>query len=380
MKIGILTLPLHTNYGGNLQAYALMSILKELGHEVYLIDRKKDRIAIKDVPITVIKRFVGKYILRRPGIELFKEYAEEQQLKILGKRTKFFLDKYVQPKTKAFYSSLMLHRNIENYQFDAIIVGSDQVWRPRYTPNIFDYFLGFLSRESSTRRIAYAVSFGTDEWTFNNQETIGCAGLLQKFNYVGVREDSGVILCQDKFSTPATHVLDPTMLIEESYYTKLFTPSDADKLGKKLLVYVLDENADKTRVINHIAERYNLEVSRVNSEIENKSIPLKNRVAPPTEEWVKGFYEASFVVADSFHACAFAIIFNKPFVIYGNPKRGLTRFTSLLKMFELEERLIIDSSMLSDKLMNTPINWERVNDLLREYRINSKAFLENALN
>ncbi|WP_166332561.1 polysaccharide pyruvyl transferase family protein [Sphingobacterium chungjuense] len=380
MKIGILTLPLHTNYGGNLQAYALMSILKELGHEVYLIDRKKDRIAIKDFPITVIKRFVGKYILRRPGIELFKEYAEEQQLKILGKRTKFFLDKYVQPKTKAFYSSLMLHRNIENYQFDAIIVGSDQVWRPRYTPNIFDYFLGFLSRESSTRRIAYAASFGTDEWTFSNQETIGCAGLLQKFNYVGVREDSGVILCQDKFSTPATHVLDPTMLIEESYYTKLFTPSDTDKLGKKLLVYVLDENADKTRVINHIAERYNLEVSRVNSEIENKSIPLKNRVAPHTEEWVKGFYEASFVVADSFHACAFAIIFNKPFVIYGNPKRGLTRFTSLLKMFELEDRLIIDSSMLNDKLMNTPINWERVNYLLNEYRINSKSFLENALN
>ncbi|MCL8000725.1 polysaccharide pyruvyl transferase family protein, partial [Brucella sp. 21LCYQ03] len=219
--------------------------------------------------------------------------------------------------------------------------GSDQVWRPRYTPNIFDYFLGFLSTESSTRRIAYAASFGTDEWTFNDQETIGCGGLLQKFNHVGVREDSGVILCQNKFSTSATHVLDPTMLIEESYYTKLFTPSNPDKLGKKLLVYVLDENEDKTRVINHIAETYSLEVSRVNSEIENKSIPLKNRVAPPTEEWVKGFYEASFVVADSFHACAFAIIFNKPFVIYGNPKRGLTRFTSLLKMFELEDRLII---------------------------------------
>ncbi len=380
MKIGILTLPLHTNYGGNLQAYALMSILKELGHQVYLIDRKKDRIAIKDVPITVVKRFIGKYILRRPGIELFKEYAEEQQLRILGKQTKVFLDKYVQPKTKAFYSSSMLHRELKDDQFEAIIVGSDQVWRPRYTPNIFDYFLGFLSPESSTKRIAYAASFGTDEWTFTDQETIGCGGLLQKFSYVGVREDSGVILCQDKFSISATHVLDPTMLIEESYYTKLFTPSNQDKLSKKLLVYVLDENEDKARVINHIAETYNLEVSRVNSEVENKSIPLKSRVAPPTEEWVKGFYEASFVVADSFHACAFAIIFNKPFVIYGNPKRGLTRFTSLLKMFELEDRLITDSSMLNDKLINTPINWERVNDLLSEHRINSKAFLENALN
>lgn len=34
MKIGILTLPLHTNYGGILQAYALQTVLERMGHEV----------------------------------------------------------------------------------------------------------------------------------------------------------------------------------------------------------------------------------------------------------------------------------------------------------------------------------------------------------
>ena len=37
MKIGILTLRLHSNYGGILQAYALMTVLKRLGHEPVLI-------------------------------------------------------------------------------------------------------------------------------------------------------------------------------------------------------------------------------------------------------------------------------------------------------------------------------------------------------
>ena len=39
MRIGILTLPLHTNYGGILQAYALQTVLERMGHEVTLIDK-----------------------------------------------------------------------------------------------------------------------------------------------------------------------------------------------------------------------------------------------------------------------------------------------------------------------------------------------------
>jgi len=34
MKIGILTLPLHTNYGGILQAWALQTVLQRMGHDV----------------------------------------------------------------------------------------------------------------------------------------------------------------------------------------------------------------------------------------------------------------------------------------------------------------------------------------------------------
>ena len=43
MKIGILTQPLHDNYGGLLQAYALKEVLQSMGHEVIIINRQSNR-------------------------------------------------------------------------------------------------------------------------------------------------------------------------------------------------------------------------------------------------------------------------------------------------------------------------------------------------
>ena len=41
MRIGILTLPLHNNYGGILQAYALQKVLKDMGHAPVVLDNSR---------------------------------------------------------------------------------------------------------------------------------------------------------------------------------------------------------------------------------------------------------------------------------------------------------------------------------------------------
>ena len=43
MKIGILTQPLHNNYGGLLQAYALKETLRSMGHEIVIINRRSKK-------------------------------------------------------------------------------------------------------------------------------------------------------------------------------------------------------------------------------------------------------------------------------------------------------------------------------------------------
>lgn len=107
-----------------------------------------------------------------------------------------------------------------------------------------------------------------------------------------------------------------------------------------LLNYILDETHEKCQLVNDITKERGLTAFRVNSKVESEHASLKERIQPPVEQWIRGFYDAEFVVTDSFHACVFSILFGKPFVVIGNKERGMARFKSLLDMFCMEYRLI----------------------------------------
>ncbi len=379
-KIGILTLPLHTNYGGNLQAYALMTVLKTMGHEVWLINRQHNIMPAWKYPFAIIKRIILKFFLLKKNIEIFREIKQKKRYPIISQFTQPFLDKYISPQTRSFHSSNELTTGIDKYNFDVIVVGSDQVWRVAYAPTIEDYFLGFINKDK-IKKVSYAASFGTSDWEFSKESTEKCGMLLKNFDAVSVRETDGVKLCQERFQVEAEHVLDPTMLLVASDYMKLVDPDYVDKHGKELLVYFLDSTSDKETVISGIEKKYNYKSFKVNSKTEQKDkdcLDVKELIAPPIESWIAGFADAKFVVTDSFHACVFSILFNKPFVVYGNENRGLSRFTSLLQMFKLEERLIYSSTQL-DQILSRPINWENVNATLEAKRKTSTDFLAKAV-
>jgi hypothetical protein len=377
MKIGILTLPLRTNYGGILQAYALMETLKKMGHDVLLINRKHNKIPKWKSIIIIIKRIIFK-ILFNSKKQIFKEKKDKNYYDYISINTQKFINKYIIPQTIPFYSSSEL-KKINFHNYDAIIVGSDQVWRPTYPPNLTDSFLGFLNDNISTKRIAYAASFGTDKWEFTLNETKVCKDLLQKFNSVSTREDSGVDLCYKYFDITSQHVLDPTMLLCSKDYLKLLVSSDCESNLGELLVYFLDESQDKLDVVGLVETTLNYKPFRNYSKntIENES--LEDRIIPSIENWIKGFYDAKFVVTDSFHGCVFSILFNKPFLAYGNSNRGMARFESLLKTFSLEDRIIMSYKELTIKNIQKPINWENVNYTLEQKKKKSLQFLVDSI-
>ena len=179
------------------------------------------------------------------------------------------------------------------------------------------------------------------------------------FDLVTVREDDGVGLCHSYLGVKATHVLDPTMLLDAADYAKL-----VDTAGKNvkhpaiLLSYVLDSSARVTTVVNQLAAAKGLTPFYVSSKVEDAFAPLSDRIQKPVEEWLNGFMQAEFVITDSFHACVFSILFNKPFVVLGNKERGMSRFTSLLKLYGLEDRLV--SSMEEIEKLGA-IDWTKVN-------------------
>ena len=100
----------------------------------------------------------------------------------------------------------------EQFHFDAFVVGSDQVWRPRYNAYIPNLFLDF-TEGMSVKRIAYAASFGTDQWEFSAEQTTISSFLAKKFDIVSVREASGIQLCKQNLGVDAIQVLDPSLLL-----------------------------------------------------------------------------------------------------------------------------------------------------------------------
>ncbi len=335
MKIGILTLPLHTNYGGILQAYALQTVLERMGHEVVVFDTPKEwwHLPLWKAPLVYGKRFLKKCLIDK-STEIFVERKQTKEYPIVSQYTSEFIKKYIHIKAIVDFSELK-----EN-DYDCIVVGSDQVWRPKYFPSdISEAYLKF-AEDWNIKRIAYAASFGTNEWEYTSEQTAECTKLIKMFDGVSVREDSAVGLCRKYFGMEVKHVLDPTMLLRKEDYVRLFENANTPKSKGTLLCYVLDETSEKIALIQKIAEERNLIPFRVNSKVEDPSAPLNERIQPPVEQWLRGFYDAEFVVTDSFHACVFSILFGKQFLVIGNKERGLSRFGSLLEMLGLEDRMV----------------------------------------
>lgn len=372
MKIGILTLPLHINYGGILQAYALQTILKRMGHETFLIEKQKKslRLPLWKAPFAYSKRIL-KNILGHP-FPIFYEQKYNKKIiidSIIGQYTHSFINKYI---TRNLVNDFL---DIQKEEYDAIVVGSDQIWRPKYFPEIGHAYLDF-AEDWNIKRIAYAASFGTEEWEYTTKQTIKCKRLIKHFDAVSIRETTGVNLCHKYFDTTATNVLDPTLLLTKEDYIELFKKSNTTQSPGTLLSYILDETHTKIAFINKIAKEKNLIPFEVNP-YGKKNAPLEERIQLPVEQWIRGFYDAEFIITDSFHACVFSIIFNKPFVIIGNPERGLSRFTSLLSILNLNNRLIMDTSTYQQY---TDINWNNVNLILKERKKTAVDFLTKHLN
>lgn len=371
MKIGILTLPLHTNYGGILQAYAMQTVLQRLGHEVEVF-QKKDYYAHKAwvMPLVYLKRVIKKYILGQ-NLQVFYERNKNKEKKIIEQETSKFIHKYIRLRNINEFSE------IQRSDYDAILVGSDQVWRKPYFVGLWhqrlkEAFLSF-TKGWNIKRYSYAASFGVgnlDE--YKTEERDECKELLRQFDMVSVREASGVRICKEAFNLDALHLLDPTMLLSKDDYNNLILNSTTTPSQGDALCYILDMSPFKKKVISEICSSQKFTPFYTNS---NAGLHDEIVVQPPVEQWLRGFLDAKVVITDSFHACVFSILFEKQFVVINNNERGMERIISLLKEFHLEDRLIYEDQVADiSQLLNSSIR-PGVTDKLETLRIKAMNYL-----
>ena len=366
MKISVITMQSVYNYGSALQAYATDTFLKKKGHEVEFVDyypkRMRNYGSLKQLYIDA-KPF-HKKVWKCIAVSLVKYPS----MKALKKVFLPFGEKYI-PKSKMYNSLEELKSNPP--MADVYCTGSDQVWND-YLEGRFDkaYFLDYAPADK--KRIAYSASFGRED--ISDDELKPVKDLLEKYSAISVREDSGLEMLENIDVPFKQCVLDPTFMLSKEEWNKLAEPV---KESGYILVYKLHEDSIASEVALEMGRKMNKPVIRISTDYFKRIKGGKTIVAPKVQEFVSYIANADFVVTDSFHATAFSISFNVPFV---SVKWSMfnDRIGTVLRKFKLEDRHIstVDEAV---KVSENKIDFDKVNALVEAEREKTEEFLDKAL-
>lgn len=368
MNIGILTMHYRRNYGGILQSYALYNVLKQMGHQVKIIDYKNPNNFFDYHPLHIFP-FICNKISALASLNnqerVTTKPLNEEVLAIFREFKKKYL-RYTQP---------VNNKTIENIidNFDALIVGSDQVWNSMNQRKLIFFF--DFNKKYNGLKIAYApCSIYPNSPKYNRKKL---SALLTDFDSISVRDNTTAKLVNNTACILPQKTLDPTCLWSFSEFTY---PKKID--GDYIFAYILGSEIEGgyKQVLEKIFSKYgkmkviSIVISDVSLESEKFSDKVLYTASP--RDWVNLLANAKFVFTDSFHGCMFALKFNKNFIAYYKEKTRASRLIDVRDTFGLQNR-IVDSVSSMD--LDCKINFFKVNALLSHKREESINFLKRAL-
>ena len=350
MKIGILTFSRVHNYGAILQCYALSEILKQMGHDVKIIEYKQPFLEALNRPF-VLKEFIHR--LSNP--RSFLRYIKQYKLRLTDeKKYESFKSIYLDC-TKACDAN-----HIPEY-FDLYIIGSDQVWSIDCTGGIDKVFLGFFKRKDNSKLAAYAISSNLK--SIDNLGDSLLKDALYNFNSLSFRESAIAMKLSDVVKRDIGVHLDPTLIANKNIWTKIL--SDKYKHRRYVLVYEVrfyDKDKDYLmRMAKDYAKQNDCEILT----------PLSCSCSP--NEFVSLFKYAHYIITTSFHGTVFGLIFNKPMSVFCLNDGYDSRYVDLLNKVGASAFLCTVGSPVKGQT----VNYEEVDKRLEILRKNSIEYLHS---
>ncbi|MDN0048065.1 polysaccharide pyruvyl transferase family protein [Bacteroides gallinaceum] len=371
----------HNNYGTSLQGYAMLKKIQQLGYEVEVIHYAKQLSTIQKIKFVANAIRAGEWksiVARLTAKRTLKNYP--QYAAGIAKRTKAvnaYKAKKLLPLFHTYVGYDALHKGSLNY--DAVVVGSDQVWTPMSLPN---KFFNLLFVDDSVHKIAYASSFGVSEIpSFQRKET----GLyLDRFYRIGVREERGKEIVEELSHQKATVVADPTLLLTREEWEAEISDARPNESEPYIFCYFLGTNQEARKAANKLRKQTGYKIITIRHmdeyvpEDEQFGDEAPYNVDP--NDFVKYISKAAYVCTDSFHCTVFSILFHRQFMTFyrfaeGSKTGRNSRINSLFDLFELQERLYKGDI---NKITN-PIDYNSVDEKLSELRKESIYFLNECL-
>lgn len=338
------------NYGNNLTNYALYQCLSDMGLEVAVVNRSLD-CEWKNIKSDMLMFGHNPY----SRLDLIPDFSSRMEKKQVNKWC------------------------------DMFVVASDQLFRSEFVEGMnFHTCLDWVS--SDKYMFSYSTSLGKDQFGGTNALRNQMQFYLSRFNALSVREKSGVNILEEEFDLKAALVLDPVFLCDIKNYSQMAKNGKLRLPSQQYLgAYILDTSLEKEGIINNMREWGGFNEYRIISDSEISLQDSETRwnldIMPNAlvEEWLANIMYSDYFVTDSFHGVCFALIFNKDFIVItesGN-WRGRARFESILSLLGLEDRIITNSSELTQELAMSHIDYQRVNSILDELKKDSLAWLSD---
>ena len=371
----------HNNYGTSLQGYAMLKKIQQLGYEVEVIQYTKRLSAWQKIRFVANALRAGEWknikhrLTAKQVLKKYPSYAAG-----ITERTKA-VDAYKLKKLIPLFHEYIgydaLHKGSLGY--DAVVVGSDQVWTPMSLPN---KFFNLLFVDDSVRKVAYASSFGVSEIpTFQRKAT---GAYLDRFYRIGVREQRGKEIVEELSHKKATVVADPTMLLSREDWEQEIAGVHTVTDEPYIFCYFLGTNQEARKSANELKAKTGYKIITIRhmdeyvpeDELFGDDAPY----AVDPNDFVKYISRASYVCTDSFHCTVFSILFHRQFMTFYRFAEGCktgrnSRINSLFALFGLQERLYKgDINRITD-----PVDFHSVDEMLSKLRKGSIAFLEECL-
>lgn len=370
----------HTNYGTSLVGYALIKKLQQLGYDVEVINYVK-RPTLKE------KVVIGLNQLRVGGVKMIKSRFSRRVsnsnyingIKIRTTAVELYKERYLVPLFHDYVGFKFLQEGSSNY--DAVVVGSDQVWLPI---GLKTKFFNLLFVKDNIRKVSYASSFGVSYIPdFQKKET---AHYLNRFYCISVREQKGKDIVDSLSINNAKVVADPTLLLDRFEWSEEIKDSKVETSAPYIFCYFLGANQEARKAANVLKDKTGCKIVAIRhmdefveaDEFFGDDAPYN--VDP--NDFVKYIKDASYVLTDSFHCTAFSIQFQKKFMTFYRFAIGLkggrnSRIDSLFNILDVPREHIYQGDIMK---IENPIDWTMVDERLCEFREDSIKYLHYALN
>lgn len=352
-NIGLLTFHYPINYGALLQTYATVKKLEGLNNNVTIINYySEDQIGHYD------------FYKKPQSIKNLAYYAVKSLFynSFIRKKRKFrkFLNSNCV--LSEYYNNV---KDIDFSPYDIIVTGSDQVFNLSKRDRL-PYFQPF-KKNNGQIKASYAPSFGISNFDSETLQLIG--RYVKDFDFISCREDNGARLLSELIGKPVKNVLDPVFLLNSEEWSNI----SSKRLYEEKYIFIYDLNGKEklVEIAKKVKEKHGFKIVMVSNDsmapirryYKDVDIIIKDA---GIEEFISLIKYASILITDSFHGTAFSIIFRKDFYSYIALEKASTRIESLLKNFEILNRLVkkedVNGLIIEPVIYNENIILKKIDD------------------